>query len=161
MIGNPYKFSVVFGKINDWNIDETFCNGFFLICVDGIIYPKEIINTSLQREILIFKKKLQNLFIDDKLFNLPKENAFIEIYNLSFPKDQDIDNDYRFDITPESFSDHDCFVFAVRSHNQVRIMASKLNYLTEDSRHDLECINVSETMIEFDELNKIITEIHM
>ena len=37
--------------------------------------------------------------------------AFAEIYNISFPEDIDVYNDYSFDIKPESFSDIDHFIF--------------------------------------------------
>ncbi len=90
---------------------------------------------------------------------MQKDKAFIEIYNITFPYDINIDNDYRFDISPQSFADNDCFVFAVSNGEQVRIMASKLDYIVEDSRHDLKGINVSETFIDISEINKIILEI--
>jgi hypothetical protein len=40
---------------------------------------------------------------------MQKNKAFAEIYNMTFPKDIDVDNDYRFDITPQSFADNDCY----------------------------------------------------
>lgn len=39
------------------------------------------------------------------------------------------------------------------------ILASKLNYIMEDSRHELEGINVRETFIDISELYKIISVI--
>lgn len=38
-------------------------------------------------------------------------------------------------------------------------MTSKLSYIIEDSRHDLENINVHETFIDADALNKMVSGI--
>ncbi len=43
IIGDPYKFAILSGVINEWNIDNTFCNGVLLFCVNGDIYPKEVV----------------------------------------------------------------------------------------------------------------------
>ena len=159
MLGDLYKFSIIINTIDEWNIDETWCNGILLFCVDGDFYPKEVISATLKSEVPLLKKNLKNLTIDEELYNMQKDKAFVEIYNITFPSDTDIDNDYRFDISPLSFSDNHCFVFAISNGKQVRIMASKLNYIIKDSRHDLKSINVSETFIEISELNKIILDI--
>ena len=49
--GNPYKFAVLSGVINEWNLDDTFGNGVLLICINGDIYPKEIVTATLRCEI--------------------------------------------------------------------------------------------------------------
>lgn len=159
MLGNPYKFSIIIDIINEWNIDGTFCNGVLLFCVDGNFFPKEVVTATLKYEVQLLKENLKNLTIDEELFNMQKDEAFVKIYNTTFPSDTDIDNDYRFDITPQSFSDSNCYVFAISNGKQVRILASKLNYIIEDSRHELKSVNVSETFIDISELNKILSEI--
>lgn len=159
ILGNPYKFSIIIDIINEWNIDGAFCNGVLLFCIDGNIFPKEVVTATLKCEVQLLKDNLKNLTIDEELYNMQKDKAFIEIYNITFPSDIDIDNDYRFDISPQSFSDCHCFIFAVSNGKQIRILASKLNYIIEDSRHEFEDINVSETFIDISELNKIISEI--
>ncbi|TYQ15991.1 UNVERIFIED_CONTAM: immunity protein 42 of polymorphic toxin system [Acetivibrio alkalicellulosi] len=159
MIGDPYKFSIIINTIDEWNIDGTWCNGVLLFCVDGNFFPKEVVSATLKTEVPLLKKNLKNLTIDEELYNMQKDKAFVEIYNITFPFDTHIDNDYRFDISPLSFSDSNCYVFAISNGKQVRIMASKLNYIIKDSRHDLKSINVNETFIDISELNKIISEI--
>lgn len=159
MIGNPYKFSIIINTIDEWNIDDAFCNGVLVICVDGNFFPNEVLNATLRCEIPILKENLRNITIDKNLYNLPKNEAFVEIYNKTFPSDIDIANDYRFDITPHSLSDKDYFVFAISNGDNVRILACKLNYAIEDSEHDLKSINVSEAFVDIVELNKIISEI--
>ncbi len=43
IIGDPYKFAILSEVINEWNIDDAFCNGVLLFCVNGDIYPKEVV----------------------------------------------------------------------------------------------------------------------
>lgn len=159
IIGNPYKFSIFTKTIKEWNIDETFCNGILLFCVDGNIFPKEIVTATLKCEIQPLKEKLMNITINEELYNMQKDKAFTEIYNITFPENTDVYNDYRFDISPPSFSDCDCYVFAISNGKKVRIMAAKLNYIIKDSRYELNNINVSETFITTDDLNEIISEL--
>ncbi|MGN0473516.1 MAG: immunity 42 family protein [Acutalibacteraceae bacterium] len=160
LVGDPYKFAIFINTVKEWNLDDTFYSGVLLFSVDGGLFPKEIFNTTLICEIQPLKEKLMNIVIDKKLYNMPKDEAFVEIYNITFS--EDTDNDYRFDITPCEFSDHNCYVFAVGNGEQVRILAAAdLNYITEDSRHELENINVSEAVVTIDELNEIISSLRI
>lgn len=34
IIGDPYKFAILSGIFKEWNMDDTFCNGF-LLCFCG------------------------------------------------------------------------------------------------------------------------------
>lgn len=122
IIGAPYKFAILIGVINEWNIDDTFCNGVLLFCVNGDIYPKEAVTATLRCEIVYLKQKLRNLPTDKRLYILPPQKAFAEIYSITFPEDMDSDNGDCFDITPASLSDHNCFVFAVCDGVNIRIL---------------------------------------
>ena len=135
IIGDPYKFAILSGVINEWNIDDTFCNGVLLFCVNGDIYPKEVVTATLRCEIEYLKQKLRSLAIDKRLYALPPQQAFAEIYSITFPEDTDSDNEDCFDITPASLSDHNCFVFAVCNGVNVRVLASELAYEMENGRH--------------------------
>ena len=161
ILGNPYKFSVFISTIKEWNIDNEFCNGVLLFCIEGNIFPKKIVTATLKYEIQLLKEKLMNLIINERLYNMQRDKAFAEIYNITFPEDISIDNDYRFDITPESFADENCYVFAVSNGKEVRIMATKLNYIVEESRHELSNIDISETFIEIEDLNQIISQLEI
>ena len=55
-----------------------------------------------------------------------------------------------------ALSDCNCFVFAVRDEINIRILASKLTYETENSRHKLESITISETFLTAGELEEVI-----
>lgn len=159
IVGNPYKFAILSGIINEWNIDDTFCNGFLLLCVNGDIYPKEIVTATLRCEIEYLKQRLQNITIDKRLYALQPQQAFKEIYDITFPEDIDNDNSECFDITPASLSDHNCFVFAVCDGINVRILASRLDYEMENARHKLQDIAVSETLVSIGEVKEIISSL--
>ena len=154
IIGDPYKFAILSGVINEWNIDDTFCNGVLLFCVNGDIYPKEVATVTLRCEIEYLKQKLRNLTTDKRLYILPPQQAFAEIYGITFPEDMDSDNGDCFDITPASLSDHNCFVFAVCDGVNIRILASELDYEMENGRHRLQDIAVSETLVSVSEVDR-------
>lgn len=159
VLGDPYKFSIIIDIIKEWNIDGAFCNGVLLFCVDGDFFPKAIVTATLKCEVQLLRENLKNLTVDKELYNMQKEKAFVKIYNMTFPEDADIDNDYRFDISPQSFSDSDSYIFAISNGEQIRIMAAKLNYIIKNSRHELKNLNVSEAFITINELNKILSGI--
>ena len=48
ILGNPYKFSVFISTIKEWNIDNEFCNGVLLFCIEGNIFPKKIVTATLK-----------------------------------------------------------------------------------------------------------------
>lgn len=157
IIGDPYKFAILSGVINEWNMDNTFCNGVLLFCVNGDIYPKEVVTATLRCEIEYLKQKLKKLMTDKRLYAMPSQQAFAEIYGITFPEDIDSDNEDCFDITPASLSDHNCFVFAVCDGVNVRVLASELAYEMENGRHKLQDNVVSETFVSVSEMKEIIS----
>lgn len=82
ILGDPYKFAILSGMIDEWNIDHVFCNGILLFCVDGDIYPKEIVTATLRCEIESLKQKLRNFTIDKQLYALPPQQAFVSVREL-------------------------------------------------------------------------------
>lgn len=86
--------------------------------------------------------------------------AFIKIYNLRFPEDWDVDEDYRFDISPVAFSDNNCLIFAVSNGSMVRVLAtSNLEYIKAESRYGLKNIEISEAYITIEEWNEILLKL--
>lgn len=155
ILGDPYKFSVFVKTIKEWNVDETFCNGILLFGVDGNIFPKQMLTATLNSEVILLKEKFENIPINIKIFNMKKEEAFNHIYNITFPEDVNIGNDYQFNITPLSFPEDDCYIFAVSNGIQVRILAAKLGYIKKTSRHLLKNINISEAFISVQEMEEM------
>jgi len=97
------------------------------------------------------------LTINMGLYNMKKEKAFIEMYNLRFPECVDIAEDYQYDISPMILSDYNYCVFAVSDGNKIRIMAAKLDYSISGSKHNLNDIEISEAIITDNELREIIS----
>lgn len=163
IIGNPYKFSIFVQEIKEWNPEGTsFRNGVLLFSIDGELFPKQVTTATLSSETGLLKELLMNVDINKKLFNMRKEDAFIEMYNITFPRwdpdmkdDEVVYNDYRYFLTPTSFSDLGYHVYAVSDGTKVRILAAKLNYIVEESIHDLSELEISETIITKDELKQI------
>ena len=54
-----------------------------------------------------------------------------------------------------------CDAYAKANRFSVRIMATKLNYIVEESRHELSNVDISETFIEIEDLNQIISQLEI
>lgn len=161
ILGNPDKLAIIIEVVSDWNIDQSFNNGVLIFSVDGKAYPSnEIVNATLNSEIPHLKDCMSNVGIDERLFNLPKDEAFTKMYNLRFPEDWSIDADYRFDISPLSFSDKNCLIFAVSDGKQVRILVvSDLEYIKAESKYNLNNIEIGEIYISMAEFNEILLKL--
>ena len=155
LLGDPYRFAVLAEIISAWNVDETFGNGVLLLAVDGQFFPREIVTAPLKGELYWLREKLQHLSVEEALYQLPKAQAFAAIYARTYPEDRALDNDYRFDLTPDSLADQGCFVFAVASGDKVRILAAALAYDAGRSRYELEQALVSEAFLSAGEITEI------
>ena len=60
IIGNPYTFSIIIDIVDEWNIDKSFNNGLLFIGVNGVLIPDKILNATLNVEIPVLIKKLEN-----------------------------------------------------------------------------------------------------
>lgn len=89
----------------------------------------------------------------------PLNYNIYNIYNITFPENIDVENNYRFDISPTSLADNNYFIFAVCSGANVKILAGKLDYELENSRHKLQGISVNGAIISFAELKEIISSL--
>ena len=77
IIGDSYKFAILSGEINEWNIDDAFCNGVLLFCVNGDIYPKEVVTATLGSEIEYLRQKLRNLrYYFSRRYSYGKESVY-------------------------------------------------------------------------------------
>ena len=165
LVGNPYQFAVIAKIVSDWNQNDItpFYNGVLLICIDGQLFPKHISTATLGVDIPYLEKALSNIAINGGLFKMVKEKAFLEIYKATFPSLEDIEcgvnENYRYCLSPQSLSDCDCIIFAVSDGKQVRILAADLKYVKEESTHDLNNIDIIETFIMPEEIEKISCEL--
>lgn len=155
VVGNPYKFAILYEKVTEWNIDDTFCNGILFYFLNGVMFPRQLTTATLSCEILRLREKLKEpQIINCELFDMSKEEAFAAIYNSTLSGDI-IDCYNHFDITPSSFSDQDCYIFAVSNGEQVRVFASTLIYVPEESRHNLEDAKIEEVLMDINDFKNI------
>ena len=162
IFGNPFYFSIIAEVIEEWNNEKApFYNGVLLICVDGALFPKQVINATLSYDISELQNNLLNIAISNELFNMEKGTAFVEMYNRTFPSDINVDNDYQYLISTPALSDYHYLVFAVSNGKQTRVFASKLDYIKNESTHNLNNIDISESLIANDELKKIAFELEL
>lgn len=161
VLGDPYKFSIVVSEVAEWNAgDSSFHNGILLFCIAGMLYPQEIETVTLGYEIDQLKRVLAKPTINEKIYNMDKEEAYVEMYNTTYPPDYK-DNDYRYYISPQIFSDRNYCVFMVSNGHDVRIMAAKLEYIIDKSRHKLKDIDIHETFISEEELHEMVSRLEL
>ena len=158
LIGDPYKLSIFIEVIQGWNLDKTsFRNGILLFCVDGQLFPKEVVTATLNSEVPPLEEALKNVSVNKTLYNMGKREAFREMYKITFLNDE---NNYQYYLSSTSLSDMDCYIFSVSNGKQIRILASKLNYIVEKGIHDLSEMIISEAFITYEELNNMITKLN-
>lgn len=76
--GSPYKFAVFADVVEEWNDNSgVFKNGVLLFCVDGHLFPQEVVTATLSSEMQPFRESLMNIKVNKNLFNMPKERAYI------------------------------------------------------------------------------------
>ena len=151
VIGDPFKFAIIIEVIKAWNPGDYkgFANGVLFFCVDGEIFPNFVVNATLGYELHNenFIDKLANPAVNAELYHMEKEKSFSEMYSITYPHySSSAENDHRYNITPQEFSDKNCLVFAVSNGEQVRIMASGST-------------EISEVFLPINELNDIVSEL--
>lgn len=157
--GDPWKFAVFATVVGAWNVDDAFCEGLLILCVDGAIYPNEVASATLRHDIPGLRNDLEEIATDERLCAIPAKQAFAEIWETTFPDDVNASNDYRFDITPPSLADRGCYVFAVGDGAQARILAARLDPDADHLDDALRDAKVSEVRITQGELQEIASAV--
>lgn len=158
VLGEPNHFAILLDEVPSWNFvgDRTFCNGILLFAMDGSIFPTELITVPLSGEIKLMETRFEHLVDNPQLFSLKKEDAFHQIYGITFPDSITVDNDYSYDMTPNSLEDKGYFIFAVKNGEKVRILAAKMKYILEESRHDISTADIKETFLSIREVKELV-----
>lgn len=159
LIGNPDTFAIWFDSVPMWNDTAIFDNGLLVLWVNGNYYPKEIVTATLRREIPLLAQKLAHLPVEAALYHLPAKEAFRQMYKRTFPDDWMVDNDYRFDVTPDALADSNCFIFTVSNGETVRILADVLPYQIDEGQHNLHALQPSETVLPLAEMDDILADL--
>ena len=156
-IGNPDKFAIIADVVKEWS-DTYWYNGVFFFCINGELFPKEILNVTFNSEVWklkeLFQKILIRPLINNKLFDMEKEKAIIEMFRI-FPADWSIDDCQYYYISPTTLGDFGYYTFMVSNDEQIRVLATKVSYIIDEGVYDLDNLAISETFITNGELEEI------
>lgn len=158
IIGDPYKFSILFDRVKIWNATLNDNNGFFAFSINGKIFPDTAINAIIPVSLLELKNSLSNIPVNEEIYNLGKNDAFKALYNIVYPPNDDY-NDYRYELATSDLTDNDILVFAVGGKEKVKIFAAKLEYDIEESRHIFDESALWEVVLDKSEVDQIIKEV--
>lgn len=159
IIGDPYRFALIFDEVKEWCYGSCNSNGHFAFCMDGKMLPGNIINAVNDNALAKVLDKLKNAPEDSELFAMDAAPAFEKLYDLVYPTDSVSDNDYRFELAPEEVIDEGYHVFLVRSGDTIRILGAHQDYDREQSRHIFEGIEISEAVIDRTKCDEIVSRI--
>ncbi len=158
IVGDPNAFAILCETVDDWNADDTFCNGLLTLFVNGDVYPQEVVSATLRHEVPCLAQSLGSIAVDERLYAMAPQDAFAEIYEATFPENFDVDNDYRFEVSPPSLSDNGCHVFAVSDGVSARVLAARLGYAAECGARATQGIVVSEAFVPLGDMERIAAQ---
>lgn len=160
LIGDPYKFAVLFDRVADWNNSIKDNNGLFALCIDGKLFPDVVINAVVSVSIYDVKESLIGIPVNEMIYDMDTGNSFKALYELVFPDvDNDDDNDYRYLLSTSDLTDIDNLVFAVEGKGKIKILAAKLEYDVVESTHIFDKSAITEVILDKNEVNQIIRAI--
>lgn len=157
IIGEPYNFAIIFDIVDRWNKDENFKNGILFFSINDTVFPKQFNVITLSTELRKVYGALQNIAENKGIFSMKKEDAFKSIFRITYPENFDTDNDYRYIISPDEINDSGNYIFALSDGENIRILASSLEYDIENSTYFFDGINVIEGYIKEKELDDMLS----
>lgn len=161
IVGDPYKFSVMVDRVKEWNVTEEDKNGYLNLAINGILVSYETINANLLTALYDIKEALKKIPFNDHIFSLKSVNAINELYELVYPSDEKVDNEYDYLLSVTELVDAGIFVFAVKQNNEIRIISGKGKYDFENSNRIFNSSEINEIIINNIELDQIIREIEL
>ncbi len=166
LIGDPYKFAVLFDRVENWNPSTTDNNGFFALCIDGRLFPDEIENAVVSVGVRDIKESLSGIPVNEEIFGMDAKDAILILYDLVYPEydddksdEENRDNDFRYLLSTEELVDDNYLVFAVEKERKIRILGTKAEYDFEEKRDILDNSEIAEIILEKEEINKIISQL--
>ena len=159
IIGDPDLFAICIEVVEEWNYDKSFNNGLLFFYINGVSFPEKMIFATLNTEVHELIKNIENIKEDINVFQMEKEEAFIYIYKLTFPADYSLDNDYSYSMTPFVLWDNSYYVFVVSDGQNIRILASKLQYIKEESVHNLKGLEILEIYISAEKMQDMLEKL--
>lgn len=144
IIGDPYKFAIIIELVPNWS-NNTFLNGVVLFSINGKILFGDIRTSTLGCDVFEFidniKRVENNLPVNTDIYRMEKSSAFIQMFNIAYPSDYDIPNDFTYLISTTQLGDDEYFMFAVADHNKIRILGGSLD------TYSMKCNEIIEVFI--------------
>lgn len=153
VIGDPYKFSILFDRVKSWNVSLNDNNGFFGVSIDGKIFPDTAINAIIPVSLFELKNSLSSIPVNEKIYNLGTNDAFKALYNFVYSQN-DYYNDYRYELATSDLTDNNNLVFAVGGKEKVKIFAAELEYDIEKSCHIFDESALREVILDKSEVSQ-------
>lgn len=135
IIGDPYKFAFIIDEVSEWS-NGSFRNGIFFVVINGILFPSEVENCTLNSDLYLFfearPSSLVRMPANDKLFIMNKEELFNKLYD-SLGSDE-IYHDGRFSgslgeifkFSTTTMEDQGYYLFSIRNENSLRFIAANI-----------------------------------
>lgn len=162
LIGDPYKFAVLFDRVKYWNASLADNNGLFALCIDGKLFPDEVINAVISVSAYDVKESLSGIPVNEMIYDMDTENSFMALYELVYPdydNEDDLDNDYRYLLATPDLTDLNYLVFAVEGRGKIKILAAKLEYDFEKECNIFDNLVITEIILEKDYVNNVIAQL--
>lgn len=132
LIGDPYKFAVLFDRVKKWNPSLTDNNGFFALCIDGKLFPDEIENAVIPVGVRDVKVALSGIPVDEKIFDMDSKDAILILYDLVYPEfddeksdEENRDNDFRYLLSTNELVDDNYLVLLQEKKGKLEYLVQK------------------------------------
>ena len=166
LIGDPYKFAIIFDRVAAWNASLSDNNGYFSFCIDGKLFPEIAINAILSVSVKEVKNSLVDIPVNEEIFDMDSKDAIPILYDLVYPEyddeksdEENKENDFRYLISIEELDDDKYYAFAVKKDEKIRILGAKGDYDFEENSLSFDNSEILEIILEKDEINNIIRQL--
>ncbi len=166
IIGDPYKFAIIFDRVVAWNSSLSDNNGYFSFCIDGKMFPDIALNAILSVSVKEVKNSLVDIPVNEEIFDMDSKDAIRILYDLVYPvyddeksDEENKDNDFRYLISIEESVDDKYYAFAVEKDEKIRILGAKGNYDFDEKSLSFDNSEIIEIILEKEDLKKITMQL--
>lgn len=176
IFGDPNEFAILIDVVPTWTSDDSYKNGLFHFIIDGGLFPNSVRVATLGGDIncLSNDNALLSPPEDNVLFNMDKLKAFSTMLKVMLPTmlepevdvSGDFETDYKYQASTYNLEDDSCYVMAVGSGDNIRILGAKTSYLSGNDVDGYEWKNydylsIYEIILPKDKIRKIVSDVKM
>ncbi|WP_157953023.1 immunity 42 family protein [Limnobaculum parvum] len=176
VFGDPNNFAILMELVPPWSLEDNYKNGLFHFIIDGKLFPDSAGVATLSGDVSCLSEDnaLLSPLEDSILFSLDKIEAFSTMLRAMLPTlldpnvdvPDDFETNYSYQASTYNLEDNACYVFAVSSGDEIRILGAKTSYLSGNDIDGYKWINcehldVAEVILQKEEVHKIVNEIKM